>query len=225
MASNKKDRQVGTIEHDSGVSIPLMFNPNDRGEHALTFNAAFADKKWIGPSADDVRKQVRDYLDVCSKLDWAPVIEIKETHPFAADRPEHFVGIELARYYLAVSQETRQNGKNVLRRLSWDDFADPSFGQEKGTSIDMQRIKRSREFHLFSCSDLKAALPHSEPHHDNHVFVIDHTEEMWAALQNIQDGIGRLKKMLRGLIGTSAGHEKLMAVGAQMLKMLPPIEK
>lgn len=221
MATSKKDRQVGIIEHRSGVSIPLMFNPNERGEFALTFNAAFSDMKWTGPSAQDVREQVRAYLDSCSKLDWVPVIEIKETHPFASNYPMTFVGIELQRYYLAVSAEKLHDGRAVLRRLRWDDYDSEA---EAGTTVDMRRIKDSQEYHLFHCDNLKSALPHRSKHSENEIFVVSYTDEVWAALQNIQDGIGRLKTMLRDLIGTDAGHEKLMLVGAQMMKLLPPVE-
>jgi hypothetical protein len=226
--AGKKDKQVGTIDHKSGVTVPLMFNPNERGEHALTFNASFSDQKWIGRSAEDVKQQVRAYLDSCAKLDWVPVVEVGELHPFACNYPDHFVGIELERYYLAASAEKHNDGQAMLRKLRWEEFDEPhAFGDDdKDVSMDMRRIKRSREYHLFHADDVKAKLPVTEGRRDeNKIYVIAYREETWAALKSVQDGIGRLKKMLRGLISTDAGHQKLLEVGSKMLKMLPPIEE
>ena len=81
MARGKKDQLVDTVEHRSGVRIEIYFDPNSPRHHhetGLTFSAKVADKTFRHKNADDLKRQVYDYLDQTSKLDWVPVIELTE---------------------------------------------------------------------------------------------------------------------------------------------------
>lgn len=226
MARGKKDQIVETFEHRSGVKIDLLFDPNPTRIHpesGLTFSAVVGDKSFRSKIAEEVKRAVWAYLDANSKLDWHAVIEIKELEPFAATR-EIFVGFSLDRYYLAESKEKRQDERPALRKLSWDAF-DPEEHDMRfvGTgSIDFYRIHRSQEFHAFH-EKIPDCLPYREKraHNEGKQTYVAYDENVWAALQSIQEGISRLKRRLRDLTGTNVGIEKLSAMGSQLLNLLP----
>lgn len=220
----KKLKQIGTIEHVSGATIPLLFNPNERCDDAFMFSAEFADMRWKNKSADDLRREVCAYLDSCAALNWIQVIEVKETSPFHSLNPMKYVGLEIDRYYIGLSFELMKNGQRKVRKLDWDDYApqEHSLGYTSELSPDMNRIRSSTSYHMFHGSEnLVAELPFEHQGHDGHYFVIGYSAEKWEALQLIQDGIGRLKVLLRELIGTTAGHARMAEAGSMIMKLLP----
>lgn len=229
MAKGKKDIQVDEVRHPSGVTVPIMFNPNQPRysghEHGLTFSARIAEN--IGfreKSADAVKEAVVKYLDENSKLDWHPVIEIVELAPFAASRADHFVGFEIDRFYLAETKNEKR-----LRELKWRDYEpdDENWMTKKRYdeigNIDIARITESKEFHGFN-GKLPDDLPFRNNGHDKEVFIVPYDEKQWVALEQIQEGIARLKSKLRDLTGTTEGLKQLEIMGASLLKMLPAPE-
>jgi hypothetical protein len=230
MARGKKEYEVDKIKHVSGLVVPILFNPNARSGDfhtiGLTFSAAVGDRNFRADSCSKVKDEVMEFLNKNSKLDWYPVIEITEISPF--NNHGAFVGLESHRFYLANTEDQPQHERGArrrLRKLRWDDY-DPTkqnwmtMNDYKEIGIDLGRIKHSTEFY-----DVQGILPgclpqKSEGRTETHYLPYD--EVTWTALLAIEDGIHRLKKYFRELLGTPQGQAQLNLMGANLLKLLPP---
>lgn len=227
MARGKKDQVVETFEHRSGMKIDLLFDPNPQRIHpetGLTFNAVVGDKGFRFKTAEEVKRAVWEYLDANCKLDWHPVIEITELEPWGANNDELFVGFNIDRYYLAESNDKRQDGHPSLRKLRWDEYTPDKDRMrfDSTDNIDFYRIQNSQEFHAFHLK-IPDCLPYREkhPHRTGKHSYLLYDESVWVALQSIQEGITRLKRKLRTLTGTNTGIQQLTAMGSQLLNLLP----
>lgn len=226
MARGKKDQVVETFEHRTGMKIDLLFDPNPQRIHpetGLTFSAVVGDKTFRSKTAEEVKQAVWGYLDANSKLDWHQVIEITELEPWGANNAELFVGFNIDRYYLTESKDLR-NGHPLLRKLRWSEY-NPDKHQlafDHMKSVDLYRIHNSQEFHAFQ-GKLPDCLPFRDQrgHRDGKVTYVPYDENVWVALQSIQEGITRLKRKLRSLTGTNQGIQQLTAMGSQLLNLLP----
>jgi hypothetical protein len=210
MARGKIKRQVGTIEHRSGTIIELMFDPNpDR----LTFSAKVGSMVFTDSSADAVKRAVHKFLDDNAKLNWVPVIEVRETAPFASRNEMAFVGFDLERYYLANTTDPRN-----IRKLGWQNYEGESFGEPV---TEMTRIRHATEFHGWH-ADVATALPRTDDHRGaSRIHYLPYDEATWAGLEAVQNAIGRLKEQLRDLLRSDDGRKKLAQVGASLLRLLP----
>lgn len=219
----KKLQQVSEFRHSSGIVVPIMFNPNDDSKHrpGLTFSAKIADNEWIFKSADEVVKEVKNYLNASSSLEWHPVIEVTESSPFGSRGDSCFVGFEISRYYLAASRADVPTGKEGrLRKLIWERHTPEEawkFWWDEKLTDDMNRIKNSEYFNGFGDANWPGKLPCVQ----DECVVMAWNQDVWDALVLIQENIGKLKIRLRELIGTKDGHAKLVELGKSMPKLLP----
>lgn len=209
MSRKAKARKVAEIKHRSGVTIDLMFDPN---EDCLEFSAQVGGRWFRGRDSDKVRQEVYQYVEDNAKLDWVPVIEIGETAPFQT-REDTFIGLEIERYYLANTQSRE------IRFLEWEKYEATGMHHAEAQT-DAGRVKDSSEFHAWHLP-VRESLPHSIKHSDKQMHWIAYDESAWLALNRIAEGIGQLKEKIRELVGTKDGRERLVAFGEQMQRMLP----
>jgi hypothetical protein len=227
----KKDREVDTIKHRSGIEAIVYFNPNPprHDQDGLTFWTKVGDKMFKAKSAAELFLQVDDYLNKNSKLDWHPVIKISELKPWNVPNPDKFVGFEIERFYLAMTSEVNRDKKRIIRQTEWDvynfDEDCGGFSKESFDKLgpDMFRIARSTVSYEFDC-EIPGGLPYRDHGHDQETFLLAYDESLWAALQTIQEGIARLKHRLRDLTGTPDGIKMLGQMGSQLLNLLPEIK-
>lgn len=192
----KKNKKVSQVRHVCGITTDIMLNPNSLEFYASPVDGVvFTDR-----DASLLRGKVAKYLDESVKLIWVPVISIKETAPFAA-ADYAFLGIELDRFYVGKS------GSGDLRSLRWDDMIEN----------ELERVQISKRFYGFT--DL--ILPHhSEERQDSITHYLAHSEPVWASLNQIREGIARLKERLRDTVSSDAGIKRLESFGLNMQKLL-----
>lgn len=215
MARGKKERKVDTLRHKSGATVDIYFDPNTDGSHALTFSAQVGDQRFRNASAEVLRQEIHKYLNENTAATWYPAIVVSEVAPFSPGRAA-FVGIEVDRVYL-----TCNNG--TVRELNWDDYnrEEDSFGFRPGESIDSFRLSRARQSWR-GIKSLPDDLPHTSKSSDKETTVVPYTEELYAGLLEIDNGVRRLRERLRTLLKTDEGRSQVASVGASLLKMLPP---
>lgn len=221
MPNLKKDKEVDLIAHKSGVTVPLMFNPNAYGTYALKFNAVVADQYFRGDSADEVKAAVHKYLDANVKLEWVPVIEVEESAPFSSNTWT-FVGLETSRYYLARTQID-------IRMLRWDSTDTTANGDQ----AELYRLNNSKSFNGWprdSMAPIRSMLPFTpDPDSEgSQTHYLPYDEATWAALEHVTEAIGRLKLRLRELLSTTGGLKELTDMGEKLtaaFKLLPAPKK
>lgn len=205
-----KPRQVKEIVHrGAGIKVPLMFDPN---EDSLEFSAVLGESaagmqptRFSGKSAEEVCRAVYTYIDTNTALDWIPVIEICELHPFCSSSG-HFIGFDVKRYYLA------NTASRDIRRLEWHWAEDV---EEK-----QKWLIHSGEFHCWH-KPIKGGLPHTIGRDSEQVHWIEYDEASWLALIKVQESITLLKDKMRELVRSDSGRERLMEFGAKLARMLP----
>jgi hypothetical protein len=213
MPNLKKLQQVGEITHSSGHIVPLMFNPNNPNKCAggLGFSAEIGDHKIGAATAEEVTLMVREYLDQNSRLEWVPVIEVAEIRPFMGGVDERFIGLDIDRFYLAI-------GGQKVRILRWDEYENP---RSSVGSIDQRRINDSSEYRYKSfVSDgfNLSEFPKVVGGHNHEVrSLIRYTDQTWATLERLQQGIEELRKRLIELVTTPAG---VAALESPTMKLL-----
>ncbi len=219
MARGKKDVKVETIRHRSGTMVDIFFDPNTGTERGLTFNAKVGDRHFQNANAAQLKREIYEYLNANLELTWHPVIIVSEVAPFSPGTAS-FVGIDVERAYLSQGTDGR------VRQLNWDDYevTPGAFGPNPGESIDSFRLSRSRQ----SWSGLKKVpddLPYRTKSSDKETRILPYTDELYAGLVEIDNGIDRLKVRLRDLLSDKEGWTKIATIGAQLTKLLPAPEE
>jgi hypothetical protein len=187
---SRKDRQVDVIRHKNGMSIPLMFDPNPRGDYGLTFSASVGDRTFRNADASVVRREVREYLNASTNLQWTPVITLCMPQCHTSGTSIH---LDVHRLYLAVDHSGR------MRRLEWDDH-------EESNPLGF-----SREAYL----GIKSLEELPCQTRDTHVLPYD--PALWAGLTEVENQLQLLAARLAHLIAHD--RAKLTLLG-QRLKLL-----
>lgn len=198
MARKLKPRKVGEVKHKgSGVEVPIFLDRNE-----LDFFADFGGQTLRDGNAKSLQRRVWMAIDAAIRLDWQPVIEVREMRPFAT--PSHgFVGFEAGRFLWT----RRHNG--TLARVEWrnKDVTD-KYAYAKTMT---HRAKMVEEFDP----------PYRDCAGRAVVIYLPYTDELWNGLQELERAILILKARLTDLLMTEEGRARLAEVGQAMLKALP----
>jgi hypothetical protein len=54
---------------------------------------------------------------------------------------------------------------------------------------------------------------------------LEYSDEVWAALEKMQETISQVNEQFQALIGTDEGYDKMEQIGREILKMLPAPEE
>lgn len=206
MARGLKPQQVKMMRHTNGTEVPLMFDRND-----LTFFSEFGSKKFMGKTAAEVQAEVMKHISETQEIEWKPVIQVSPITPFQSEH-KTFVGIEIDRYYVAMFPD------KDWRTLRWDDYNEEPNGMWGETTIGGMRVRRATRHNYGANLEV---LPSSTDHRREPVHFLDYDEDVWASLNAIVEGIGRLRGKINDLCGTPDGFRKLKTVGKDIQKLLP----
>lgn len=195
MVRQKGDKKVQTWTHSrSGLSADIFL----RG---TSFRALFLEKMFDAPDVSILRKQLSDYAEHWIKMEWHPIIEIEMGEPSNYRSEIQREGIEFGckRYYLSVSPA------GEVFEVGWD----VAVSHRKAKMNSLGGSSYSRRGRGFNAEIRLAGLPLGAPMKNGDNWMMDHDETLWAAFQQITEGIYALRKKLKQLVGTNEGIKQL----------------
>jgi len=186
-----KQKKVGTIEHaKANISVDFFL----RGTQ---FVATVLEKEFTAPDASVLRHKVNEHIEHWLNLNWHPVIEVDVSGSRYSGDSDNEVKIDFKRYYLSVGPA------GGLATVDWD--------------VDESHRKAKCEWSRRDDWRKLVKWPLEAPLEVGDEWLLPYSEETWSALENISDGIGKLKKAIRALISTRAGVAKLQSTGGKLL--------
>jgi hypothetical protein len=208
-----------------GVRVPIKLD-----RESNRFFATYAGERYEHETCGNVKAMVREAIEAAQKLDWMPVIQIERLMPFSAEKPEHFIGFTLERYYIAFTS----GGRIVQTR--W--FVDPE-GADMPLSVyrkkAISRVRGANDSNDMSFVESftwdeeqqgKFRLPYpyegclpagdESDWREEQTFYVAFTPELWRALELLQERIEEARRRLDELLLTPGGHKLLEAWGGQL---------
>lgn len=180
MARPKKI-DVLTLE-DYGITVQIYLD-KDSGEFTAEYDGAHRRSTQLALLRKEMTKLVRER----NNLAWHPFIEVQFL------RPEHrrdvaFVGFVAKRLHLA------QKGQEIAQQdWAWNDSDKPDL-----------TMRGTRYFHW--SGPLDPAATQASDFVGTHYCVLPYTPELWARLEEIQNGIRAIKSALQELIQGGPEH-------------------
>lgn len=187
-------KKIDKVEDShSGISIDIYLEKGDMLFSAQVFGNLIQSKDGA-----DLKRKIWDEIRRNTHIEWQLVILVRELTAFS--HRDSLVGIEKEKEWWG----KRQDGKWL--RADWSsDGKEPSLinahvsgkGDEfKIPSVEEGSFRDEKEFYL----------PYSVP--------------LWASLDEIENGINRLKGKLREILGSPEGIEHLKYLGGKLTRML-----
>ena len=209
-------RKLETFTHRvSKMEIPIYLNTNNS-----TFEAKVEQDGWTVTDKDlnDLKKKLSDYLDNRVDLGWREIIEIEFTERSNYHGAvSHVFGFKKKRYLIS---SYRVNGvylQTEARKKS--PFDDGPSEPEKYYLPDSRRWGHGSR-------DEEIIFPYrKEGSFGSPMVFIEYSDEVWAALDKMQETISQVAEQFRELVGTDEGYDQMEQIGREILKMLPAPEK
>lgn len=180
----RKPKQVNAVKHVAlGVEVPIMLDFD-----TMQFSAEYAGRRFSGKDGKALASEVYTAIVQAAALQWTPIIEVEDLRPFGGST-EDMVGFSMRRCYIA------QAGDGSWRTVQWQ--IEPE-----------RRTLMCDRFYVgdFSLDDLPL---HSGRSHSGDKYYLPYSDAAWARLEVLQENIRQLSAILRTMLTTQAGLERL----------------
>jgi hypothetical protein len=211
-------RKLETYKHTiSGIDVDIYLNTNNS-----TFEARVEQdgEVFIDKDLNVVKAGLKEYLDNRVDLGWRWIIELELTTgtQWTGQPKSTAFGFSKRKYVLS---SKRVNGKYLMAEKRDFTKAHIHYGQE-----ELYYLKDSKTWRWGEKGDEgDLVLPfRAKSRYGNPRIWLEYTDEVWAALNTMQDTIVGVANQFEELIGTEAGYENLQQIGAQILRLLPAPE-
>lgn len=194
MAKSKKVDEF--THHLSGETVEIRLE-------GTTFAATVCGERITSPVAAEVKSKARDLLDHWVEMKWFPVIELEVDEPstYGGNRSAT-IKMEFKRFHVS------RTNLGTLYEVEWE-------CDEVHRRSQMRTIRTGHHGEKITAG-LK--LPLAAPLHWNGEKVwVDYSEELWASLNGIAEGIHQMRLLLSDLMKTRKGLAKLAGAGSGVL--------
>jgi hypothetical protein len=199
--ARRKNMQVDEVYHsDSGLRVPIYLTPENE------FYAEAMTQHFVDKDARNIKSAVWSYINKNFKLEFLPVIHIKETHPFTS-RDDSYIGLECDRFYYAV------NSANNVISVSWDEYE-----ESKGNPSRLSQAARSQ--YIRGLNDKSKFVPPVHYGTSEPEYYLPYTEETWTGVQLLIETIKKAKLHLQKLLEAPDGGAARFQEAANSLIML-----
>lgn len=185
----RKPKQVNVVKHANlGVEVPIMLDFD-----SMVFSAEYAGRRFSGKDGKMLAAEVYAAIVQAAELQWTPIIEVEDLRPFAVGSSDDMVGFALRRLYVA------QAGDGSWRKVQW-------------TTDPESRTRMCDRFYVddFSLDDLPLQ---SGRRHSGDKYYLPYSDAAWTSLEVLQENIRQLAAILRTMLTTQAGLERLTSGG------------
>lgn len=208
-------RKIEIFKHEvSQMEVPIYLNTNNS-----TFETEVEQDGWrcIDKDLNVLKSKVAEYLDNRVDLGWRWIIEIEYSSRSNLSRRsrEHVFGFKKSKYLLS---NYRVNGKYLKTEPRQFLESHPDYN-----NLEKYYLQDATTWRWGSRDDEgDIEFPYShEGHFGNPMVCLEYSEEVWAALDKMQETISRVNAQFQELIGTNEGYNRMEQIGRDILKMLP----
>ena len=213
-------RKIETFKHEvSQIEVPIYLNTNNS-----TFEAELEQdgERFVNKDLNDLKKELKAYLDGRVDLGWRWVIELEFTSSgrYSSQTKSHVFGFRKSKYLLS---SHRVNGKYLKTERRKFDKNHYDYGNEESYYLNDSKVWRwnQREDEgdvVFPCQN--------DGDFGGRMAWIEYSDEVWAALGQMQERISQVSEQFMELIGTEEGVDRIHQMGREILLMLPaPVEE
>lgn len=209
-------RKIETFKHVvSQMEVSIYLNT-----HNSTFETEVEQDGWTCSDKDlnVLKTKIAEYLDGRVDLGWRWIIEIehssRERH-FRGETEEYIFGFKKSKYLLS---SYRVNGKYL--RVEPREFLESHPDHD---NLEKYYLQDSKVWRWGSKEDEgEIVFPHANKGTYGSPRVwLEYSEEVWAALDKMQETISQVNNQFQALIGTDEGYSRMEQIGREILRMLP----